>query len=251
MAYRRRRTVRRRRARRPVFGKRATKAIMAISQRPVETKKWPRSYAWTTTLVNSGYIAGTQFAYRSNIFREIPRADSVGTKTENEVIGNELMARGFWMKVNVQSSAGSGTTHSGIQMRLTVYSIADRIPTSSPLIEGVSLTDATIYDNDFTQPPHTLKPFNMQSIRVLKSIRWDAEFKGNSDNFTSERKLWVPIRGKKIAAEEEPTVGTTSVFGILKGRNYYWLLEMFAPGVSNLGTQFTGNVDTQVYFKDA
>lgn len=249
MAFHRRRTYKRRHSRRPIFGKKATRAIMAISQKPVETKKWPRSYAWQTTLVNSGYVSGATWAYRSNIFREIPRADTALTKTENEVIGNELMARGFWIKVFIQSSAGSGTTHSGVQIRLTVYSVADRYPSSAPLIEGVSTSDA-VFDQDFTQSILTMRSFNTQNIRVLKSMRWDAQFQGNSDNFTSEKKMWVPITGKKTSSEDESTVLTTT-FGYLKGRNYYWLLEIFAPGVSNLGTQFTGNVDTQLYFKDA
>nr|QTZ83210.1 MAG: capsid protein [Emberiza rustica CRESS-DNA-virus sp.] len=250
MAFNRRRTIRRRRARRPVFGKRATKAIVAISQRPVETKKWPRSYAWGATILLSGYTAGSSMAMRSNIFRELPRADSTLTKTENEVIGNELMARGFWIKVNLQGAVVPGGNHYGVQIRLTVYSIADRLPDAAPLIEGVAASDP-IFDQDFGQTQLTMRPFNMQNIRVLKSKRWDAQYQGNSDNFTSERKMWVPITGRKIASQEEPTVGTSSVFGYLKGRNYYWLLEAYSPGVTTLNSTFTGDIETQVYFKDA
>lgn len=249
MAFHRRRTFRRRRARRPIFGKRAAKAIMAISQKPVETKCFTRSLNYSTYLNTNGYVApADSFAIRSNIFSGIPRADSVSVKTENEVIGNELMARGFWIRVNLNAAVSPTAGHYGTQFRLTVYSIADQRLTA-PYNEVVSASDS-VFDSDFVQAALTQKPFNMQYVNVLKSHRWEARFDGNEDNFQSEHRMWVPIRGKKISTLEEGILAS-SVFGDLKGRNYYWMLEIYTPGASNLTTGVAGSIDSKVYFKDA
>lgn len=249
MAFRRRRTYRRRRARRPVFGKRATKAIMAISQRPVETKSYTYSASYSAFLLSAGYVAPLDnFTIRSNIFSPIPHADSALTKTEKEVIGNELMARGFWIRVSLASAVSPTAGHYGVQFRLTVYSIAD-VEVTAPLYEVVGLGDP-VFDQDFGNAYVTDRPFNNQYINVLKSHRWEARFDGNEDNYTTEHKLWVPITGRKIGRGEESTT-VSSTLGPLKGRNYFWMLEVYAPGQSDLRAGVTGSIMTKVYFKDA
>lgn len=222
---------------------------MAIAQKPVETKYWPRSLNYSTYLNTNGYVAPSDaFAIRSNIFAVIPRADATGVKTENEVIGNELMARGFWITININAAVSPTAGHYGTQFRLTVYSIADQRPTA-PTNEAVAANDQ-VFDPDYPQSAFTQKPFNMQYINVLKSHRWESRFDGNEDNYQSEHRMWVPIRGKKIAANEESLI-VSSNFGELKGRNYYWMMEIYAPGASNLTTGVAGSIDMKVYFKDA
>lgn len=249
MAYYRRRRNHQWRSRRPVFGKKATRAIMAIAQKPVETKAWPYSVSWFNLLNSNGYVAGTDnWAVRSNIFSEIPRADSTLTKSEQEVIGNEIDARGFWIFLQLASAVAPGTGHYAFQFRLTVYSIAD-VNATAPTIETVPSSDI-IYDADFFATQVTTQRFNTQAINVLKSHRWEARYDGNEDNFNMEHRMYVPITGRKIGRGEEGIV-SSSTLGPLKGRNYYWLLEVYAPGASSLISTTQGSLNTKVYFKDA
>lgn len=223
---------------------------MAISQKPVETKNYVYSASYTQFLLDNGYLSPSDnVAFRSNIFASIPHADSAFVKTEHEVIGNELMARGFWMRVSLSSAVAPTAGHYGANFRLTVYSIAD-VDTTAPTFELVGPADR-IYDPDFNVGPYTTdRPFNMQQINVLKTHSWEARFDGNEDNYQTEHRMWVPIMGRKVARNEESST-VSSNFGPLKGRNYYWLLEIYAPGQSDLRAGVTGAIMTKVYFKDA
>lgn len=259
MAFRnRRRTFRRRRN--PI-GRMVAKAknarferrVKAIAQLPVETKSWTRQYDLRGTIQGAGYSVGNSFMIRSNIFREIPRADTAMMKNEKEVIGNQLEARGFWIRVNVLGSVVNNPARLGIDWRVTVYS-TNNLDEGAPLIEPV-FNDDSIFDPDYRSSYATAYRFNTQDVNILASKKFSANFLGGNGNFSREVKLWVPIRGRKTARAEE-TVLAQSNFGFLKGRNYYWLLEGIAMGVNeaqpNAFTDtFFGNIETRVYFKDA
>lgn len=239
-----------RRGRGSRFTKKQVRAIKAISQQPVETKSFPQSFDYYSFLTTESYdpsIWQDKFAVRQNIFAVIPRADSTATKTEQEVIGNELMARGFWIRVNVSAAVAPGSGHYGTNFRLTVYSIADVVDDQDTV--AVTATD-NIYDPDYTVARVTQQPFNTQRINVLKSHRWEARFDGNEDNYSTEHKMWIRLSGKKKSVTEEGLISSTK-FGQLKGRNYYWLLEIYQPGASDIRTGIAGSIDTRVYFKDA
>lgn len=227
-------------------------AVLAIAKEPVETKHFPRYYDWNVTVVGSGYATGPGWAIRGHCFREIPRADSAITKTVHEVIGDELESRGFWIRVNLRSDVNANTQKLALDCRLTVYSMAD-VPAGMPIIEGV-LTNDYIYDPDL--PTYqTAARFNTDVIHVLKSKKFQVGFTGSNGNVSREVKLWVPITGRKTAREEESTL-SSSTFGFLKGRQYFWLLEMYCQGqTSGIGegftSKFTGDIQTKIYFKDA
>lgn len=261
MAFRRRTTRRRYTRRNPIRrmvakakARRFERRVLAIAQKPVETKSFPRIYDLPFTVDNSGYAVGPQWAIRGMVFREIPRADSTLTKSEHEVIGNEFQARGFWISVNVLSDVTINPNKLGLDCRLTVYSIAD-VEQGIPIIQSV-LGNDYVFDPDYGVSNYmTAKPFNMQVLNILKSVKFSMNFNGSNGNVSREKRLWVPIRGRKICRDEEPTI-TNGTVGFLKGRNYFWLLELFMPGVpTDIGQQFTdriyGNIQTRVYFKDA
>lgn len=244
MAYRRRRTIRRR-ARRPVFGKRAQRAIVAISQRPVETKTSTISTSFDTFLTGAGFTSGTVFAARGNIFAPIARADTTSTQSEHEVIGNEFMARGFRWNLDLYSNVAGQ-----VKVRFTCYSYTSYTP-GLPLFNPVNNTD-DVLDPEF--PVQNLTPteyrYNPQRVNILKQKTWLLGG-GGSVGFIANLKCWVPIKGKKITAEEEGTILATTI-NRLKGRNYYWVVEIFAVGAySNLQTNIDGALGTTVYFKDA
>nr|QQL09568.1 capsid protein [Marmot associated feces virus 2] len=216
MAYRRKRTMGRRRSRRPVFGKKATKAIMAISQRPVETKTYTISADFDTFMAGAGYTGGNNYAIRGNIFAPIARADTPLIQSEHEVIGNELMARGFRWNLDLYSNVAGV-----FKVRFTCYSYTSFTP-GLPLFNPVSNTD-DVLDPEFPVQNLIATEFryNPQRVNILKQKTW-VFGAGGSSGFIGNMKVWVPIKGKKISAEEEGTVLSTT-FNRLKGRNYYWV----------------------------
>lgn len=234
----------RRRQRRPVFGKKATRAIMAISQRPVETKSFTISTSYDTFLTNAGFTSGNYFAARGNIFGPIPRADTAAVQSEHEVIGNELMARGFKWSMDLYSNT-AGT----FRVRFTCYSY-NSYTSGLPLFNPVSNTD-DVLDPEF--PVQNLTPteyrYNPQRVTILKQKTWTFG-RGGTTGFIGNMKVWVPITGKKVSREEEGTILATTFNG-LKGKNYYWVVEFLAVGAYTNINQVDGAMATTVYFKDA
>lgn len=250
--FRRRKTIRRMVA--DAKNQRFKRRVLAIAKQPVETKSFPDFTDIPTIVLATGYAVGPQWAIRQNIFAGIPRADSAATKSEHEVIGNQMEARGFWIRVNVLSHRGINSDLFGLDLRLTVYSMADWTGTTGG-VQNVVASDE-IFDPDYAVNSYfTAYPFNMQRINVLKSKKFSMNFNGNNGNVSREFRMWVPLRGRKTARDEESTL-VNSNFGELKGRNYWWLLEFYMPGVpEQLNSRFTdrifGNIQTRVYFKDA
>lgn len=244
MAYRRRRTIRRRRARRPVFGKRATRAIVAISQRPVETKTFTISADFDTFLSGAGYTSGSSYAIRGNIFGPIPRADTAGVQSEHEVIGNEFMSRGF--RWNLDLFSGSPGI---LRVRFTCYSYNTYVP-GLPLFNPVANTD-DVLDPEFPVQNLTATEYrwNPQRVNILKQRTWTLGG-GGSQGYAANLKVWVPIKGRKISAQEEGTVLATTI-NQLKGKQYFWVVELLVPGIANISTNVNGALGTTVYFKDA
>lgn len=234
----------RRRSKRPVFGKRATRAIMAISQRPVETKTSTISADFDTFLTGAGYTGGSSYAIRGNIFAPMARADTSGVQSEHEVIGNEFMARGFRWNLDLYANAPGV-----FKVRFTCYSYTSYTP-GLPLFNPVTNTD-DVLDPEF--PVQNLTPtefrYNPQRVNILKRKTW-VFGQGGSAGFIANMKVWVPIKGRKISAEEEGAVLATTI-NRLKGRNYYWVLEMLGTSFSNISTSINGALATTVYFKDA
>lgn len=243
MAYHRRRTYRRR-SRRPIFGKKATRAIMAISQKPVETKTSTISGDFDTFLTNAGYLGGSLFAARGNVFSNIARADTASVQSEHEVIGNEFMSRGFRWNLDLYSN-----TAGILKVRFTCYSYTSYTP-GLPIYNPVTSSD-DVLDPEF--PVQNLTPteyrYNPQRVNILKRKTWTFGA-GGSAGFVANMKVWVPITGRKISAEEEGAVLATTI-NRLKGRNYYWVVEFLAPSYTNISSSVNGAISTTVYFKDA
>lgn len=228
--------------------------VLAIARQDHETKAFTRFYNLKSAILETGYAVGNGWMFRGNIFREIPRADSAAVKSEKEVIGNELEARGFWIYVTLLSDSSINPNRFAIDMRLTVYSTND-VNDGAPFLESVFATDQ-IFDPDLQSTYPTAYKFNMQNVNVLKTRRFNGVFQGNNGSYSKEVRMWVPIKGKKISREEESIVGLADTFGFLKGRNYYWLVEVIGfgvnPGEPNaLPNILNGTIETKVYFKDA
>lgn len=256
MYYRRhRRSFRRRYARKKtVFGKRATRAIKAISQRPVETK-W---YAYNVELSGSdvgpvGWV-GTEADILHNIWQFVPRADSALTRSRSEVLGQECQGRGYSLRWAINYPAGEVPSVVA-RCRITVFSMAAYYDTdlSGQFTDSVP---AGVYEDEAVGAPPlaTLRRFNRDRVKVLASRSHTFSIGGQS-NLLWEGKLWVPMRRKIVAADPE-SVGTSSDrMNELKDRQFYLLVEFYDPkGLSSTGPAPNGWVlqfEHKVYWKDA
>lgn len=260
MYYRRhRRSFRRRYARKHVFGKKATRAIKAISQKPAETK-------WSVHDVNLGNEtavgpfawSGDSHVIAHNIWGNVYRADSVGVRSRSEVLGQSCMARGFslrWAIYYPAEGTGVGQLFHLLRVRISVVKVADYFPFNLAS-EWDNLSPGSLFfdDEDSDASPPTLVRFNMDAVKVMKTRTFTLS-SGGQKQFLSEGKMWVPMRAKITAADAEPTVGTSSQMGKLKGWNYYCLLEFYDPAglvpTAELPTGWQLILNTKVYFKDA
>lgn len=218
---------------------------MAISQKPVETKTYTISADFDTFLTSAGFSGGTFYAARGNVFAPLARADTALVQSEHEVIGNEFQARGFRWNLDLYSN-----TVGSVKVRFTCYSYT-AYTAGLPLFVPVTNSD-DVLDPEF--PVQNLTPteyrYNPQRIHILKQKTWTFGA-GGTQGFIGNMKVWVPIKGRKISMDEEGTVTSTSI-GRLKGRNYYWIVEILAVGAyTNLSTSINGALGTTVYFKDA
>lgn len=240
MAYRKKRHTRHRR---PVFSKRAKAAILRIAQQPVETKHLPLYTTAINAFINTGYLTGSTWNIRQNIYSEIPRASNVATQGEREFLGNEFMSRGLRIMFNFYTTAGVPGALADVQFRFTVY----KENGYQPGLVNLAVTDR-VFDQDVDITP-TFATWNQQVANIIFQRRFKLDNNGNN-NAIITRKFWVPLRKKMVAAGEESLL-VNSFFGQAKDLQYYWVLEIFAPGITNLQTFLNGSINQKVYFKDA
>lgn len=239
MAYRRRRTQRRKKH---VFTKRAEKAIQRIAQGPVETKHYDASDTIVNYINVAGYVTGGSAVIRVPIFAGIPRLKNTSTKTETSFIGNKIMTRGLRWEIHGWPFLAQATPD--LQYRFTVYSENNYYSG----ITGPAQTDV-IFDQAFSNIP-TWSRWNTQTTKIHFRRTWKL---GNSSTGqgSMNKKFWVPLR-RSLTSEEEESLLSNSFFGQSKGMNYYWVLEVFGPNVgSGLNTVVNGVIGWSAYFKDA
>lgn len=246
MAYRRsyRRKARRgyRKSRTPRrLSKHMVRAIKAISQVPVETKHFPLTATIQSYLNTAAYSSGPFAVIRGNIFSDIPRLKNTGVKTENSFVGNQIQARGLRWWIELYPS--TATNAPPLQMRFTVYRDNRYFASTT----GVGIGDR-IFDQDHVTTP-TWSTWNQQDVKVMFQRRFTLK-RSTSDPGMVKRKFWIPIR-KKVESQDEESLVFSSIMGEIKGPQYYWVLEVFSPSSTDIRTDVIGNVDWNIYFKDA
>lgn len=246
MAFRRRsykrkprRSHKRRASRR--LSKHMVRAIKAISQQPVETKRFPFSADISTLLNASGYVAGASWIVRGNVFSDIPRFKDTSTPTEQSFIGNDIQARGFRWMINVYSNGV--TPAPDLLYRFTVYTV-------NAYTSGISglLPTSLEFDQAFTNTP-TWSTWNPQYVKI-KFRRMFRLNRSSTDPGMLHKKFWVPLR-RKITSSEQESLLVNSFMAQIKGEQMYWALEMFGPGLADIRSDSLGRVDTALFFKDA
>lgn len=241
----RRRTHRRRRH---VFGKKATRAIKAISQRPVETK-W---YIWNSDVLTDippvtwPNTPGNDFAIFRNIFQVLPRTNNASSESRSEVIGQKFSARGVSIRGFIAWSGPTSLSTGTMRVRISV------VRTPQYFDQGVFgiLSGASYFYEDDDTLPFTLKKYNMDRVHVVKSkvVTLGPPVSQSPRVF----KMWVPIKRMLTCTDDEGTsVVVNQLVGRLKEWNYYCIMEFFAADSFSItaGSDFI-RASTQVYFKD-
>lgn len=245
---RRRFQARRRRpyAKRKIFGKKATRAIKAISQRPVETKWHIYNSAILVDVpaVSWPSAPGSQFAVYKNVFQTIPRSNQVGTESAHEVIGQKFNVRGISLACYV-AWRGNGSIPSTMRVRMTLL----KSSTFYDVSQFQPLSTSSAFHEDDDTMPMTVKGFNTSRVTVLKSRSFTV---GPQSALGSKVvKLWYPMRKTLTCYDDEGAGVLTTEVGRLKDFNYYAILEF----VSVDGFGWDPPTDdlyfrTKVYFKD-
>lgn len=245
---RRRFNSRRRRpyAKRKVFGKRATRAIKAISQRPVETKWYIYDsdvlsdippVAWPNTPL-AGFVV-----YR-NIFDPVPRTNNVGSESRSEVIGQKFNCRGISVKGLVSWGAAGDVLGAAMRVRVSIIKTVSyfNVPNMAVLSSG-----SDFFEDDDPMAV-TVKRFNMDRVKVLKSQTFTMTV--DATNTMKEFKMYYKCRNTMTCYSDEGTVTSTTV-GRLKTWNYYLVIETLANnGYAWNQPAETLYVSTKVYWKD-
>lgn len=242
MAYKRRRTYRRKKR---AFTKKEAKAIVRIAQKPVETKDHPRWDTLSTWLNSASYVSGPQANIRHNIYSDIPRNDNAVTREEHEFSGTSIESRGLRWVFNCWTYAVTPGNLLDAQFRLTVYSEA----TFYFGVTGPGPADA-IFDQE-QDNTSTWATWNPQRVKIHFQRKWRMNNDGNVNAMVT-KKFYIPLR-RKIQATTDSSVISNNYMGEIKGMNVYWLLEVFCPGIAaiNLRTYLNGSIGTKIYFKDA
>lgn len=235
-------------AKRKVFGKRATRAIKAISQRPVETK-WQ---IWNSDLlvdipISSWPAVASQSVFIRNVLQTIPRSNNATWESRSEVIGQEFILRGIKIKgIFSYTDSLTASNPQALRIRVSLVQLTDYIDQST---FGPYSTAGDVFEDDDSMPV-TVKKFNMDRVKVLKS-------KVVTQGVTSNRpygvvNIWWKTNRKVKCYYDEGTVATNLTVGRVMGWQYYIIVEILnTVGYSWEVPSDRMYMSTQVYFKDA
>lgn len=244
MAYRRKRTYRRRH-KKPAFSKRQAKAIVRIAQKPVETKIFPTFSTFSGLLISSGY-SGTlsNFGVRGNILSQLPSSKNTSVPTDESFVGDEILLRGFRFDGAFWLIASTPGVTYDAWFRFTVYSANDYIGSITRLGPNPQEFDP---ENSGIE---TLSKWNMNYVKIHAQKAFKVDNNGNLNGLV-KRKFWVPLR-RKITKADELTGVPPEFMGEVKGMQLYWALEIFVPGLAtSMPLNVFGQMTWTTYFKDA
>lgn len=251
MAYRRKRTYRRR-ARRPVFGKRATAAIKRISQQPVETKVDNEVFTLSTYLSTIGVTptGANGVAFQDNFLSRL-RAQSntvigFSDQANNKFNGKEIQLRGLRWEGTFYTSQSVGATNPGALydywFRFTVFRY------SAYMYAAAGFPVALMMDDTFTSP--TQFRWDPDQAEIVYRRSWKMDSNGNL-NAISKRKFWIPLR-RKVTKAAPLDSSATDLMEDIQGMQYYWALEIWSPGNNaTMNLDLDGRIQYSTYFKDA
>lgn len=239
MAYKRRKRSHKRHYK-PI-SKHMVRAIKAISQQPVETKRFVASQALSAWLSAAGYVApSTGATIRQNFLGSLPRITNTPPDSESGFSGDKVNLRGFKWEIHVYPSTSANNPNT--MMRFTVYQSPDYFANTT----GPGPTDK-IWDEDYDRSP-TWAVWNVQTTKILFQRNFVIN-QSSTDPSVCNKKFYIPIRRTITSMGDESSVAN-SYMGEVMGLQMYWTLEILGINVPNLATGIVGVINTSLYFKD-
>lgn len=238
-----------RRSKKRVFSERQRDAIIRLAQAPIETKNHTVNLSWSAWLSNSSYLApSVSHSFRYNFLQPIPRETSTpvggGPTGSASFVGDELQLRGLRIEFNIYGVAAGDGLMSDMQFRFTVY----RQNTYNPGVSQILPGSEEIQPEGSTIA--TWWKWDPDGIDILYQRKFRMDANGSRTSILS-KKFWVRMNRKCVTQDADFPGALFESFGEKKDGNLYWALETFAPGNTNLSTDYTGNLTSTVYFKDA
>lgn len=238
-----------RRHKRRVFSERQREAIIRLAQAPIETKNHTVNASWTSWLSQAGYIApSVGHTIKYNFLQPIPRETSVpaggGSVGTASFVGDEILLRGIRVEFNIYGIAAGDGLMSDMQFRFTVYktnAYSAGVTAISPGFEEMQSEGSNVA---------TWWKWDPDVVDILYQRKFRMDANGSRTTILS-KKFWVKMNRKCRTQDPDFPGALAETFGEKKDGNMYWALEVFAPGNSNLSTDYNGNLTSTVYFKDA
>lgn len=247
------------RRRRRTFSKRQAKAIQAIAQKPIETK-----IQWDYTDPANRYVPGATVATTPaitvhnstegrcliNLHSNMDREAALSTPgVAPDVEGMYFQSVGVRFRWFTEVM---GTRN--YRWRLTIFSSGQKFESSASTtsLNQITNTDYTWMEQGtaFSQP--TVQNFNTRNVRILKQFTRSSTVDGNTAKVF---KGWIPIRGRKSILRQEGNTVVQDKVGALVGRNYYAMMEWYAPRTGSYTPSTTDYMrsflEWDIYYKDA
>lgn len=240
------------RSKKRVFSERQRDAILRIAYKPIETKHFYQYTSWQNYLINTGYLApSAEHAFRQPFVALIERTTNAGdiVAGQERFDGSDIQLKGLRWEMNLTQYAATPGSLYDVHFRFTVYSMNFFYPNSTE-ITGANSEEIDLSLGGGTFRTSTWFKWNMEEV----DIHFQKNFRINNDgnlNAILKKKFWIPFNKKLTTTEDDsPTPLFNDRFNNAKQKNMYWALEMYAPGLANLQTQFDGAIAWMTYFKD-
>lgn len=251
MVFRRRRGTYRRHSARRILAKarnaRFERRVEAIAKRHMETK----AIKWATNIPFSLGWSAANATWIINPFAHMGESSNAnGDPSTDKLIGDEFVLRGLKIEWNLAQTRDYNT-----RVRVSLISTHSLI---TGLQEGLfnptagQLTDIFLSASE-TSVENTFQRFNDRNVDVLrvKEFRLVPRFSGaNAD--TQGKIYWATDQRK--TRNDVDTGDIAENIDFLKGKQYYWVVEMFIPMETSADWSTSTWYDRwqfAVYYKDA
>lgn len=254
MAFRRR-TRWRRRSNRALLAKarnaRFERRVEAIAKRHIETK----AIKWANAIVFPAGYSAPSWVWVVNPFFFLGSAgDQVEAPSTDRLIGDEFILRGLKLEWNVSTNE-LPVKRLRISLVSTDYRAVDATTFEGDFAPLAGTMGNLFLDADETSTDPTFRRFNDRSVNVLrtKEFKLQTMVEGGSDDHQGKI-YWATDQKKTRADQQEVNTGEDRV-DFLKNRQYYWVVEMFQPGITFQSSWESPNFYQRwqftVYYKDA
>nr|QTE03539.1 MAG: hypothetical protein [Phoenicopteridae CRESS-DNA-virus sp.] len=259
------RTRRYRKRRRPAFTKRQAKAVVALAQRPIETKVFINNlsfgeYHYTTPALGPYSVPTHQGGFYYNPIGSLPTdvrlVSSVDPSQPNSaVVGDEIILRG--LKIEGYALV-TGTRNYTLRLSLISgppygnQSTWPVFPLNNPSPYRIQSGD-NIYAENTIYGDATQIPFNRNKFTVLRTKTYKLGYMDGTD--TRKFKMYYRMNQRKVSeAQPDDADSQRKRLGWVKGKNYYWVFEWF-NAAQNVAFSATDNLSVRMqcntYWKDA